>query len=206
MAKNCCICDKKFAFMESKSILGYGMGDNETCDVCHEHKDNLRGNAEERKAAIEYLSEKINRPDIDPAVKEYILQAFKSDEEKSKEQEEIKQRTERMHGEGLMTSGYNFEGYRITAYKGLVSGEVVLGTGMFSEMFASFSDLFGTESDAFQEKMIKAKKAAQARLLNQVIKVGGNAVIGVDYDYVTFANNMMGLSANGTAVIVEKID
>lgn len=205
MAKNCCICDKKIGFMDASYVLGYGMAGYETCAVCKEHKDNLRGTAKERKDAIQYLSEKITRPEIEARVKEYVLQSFKSDEEKSKEQEEVKQRTEKLHTEGLMTSGYNFEGYKITAYKGLVSGEVVMGTGMFSEMFAGIADVFGTESDAFAEKIINAKRAAQDRLLKQVINVGGNAVIGVDYDYITFANNMIGISANGTAVIVEQI-
>lgn len=205
MAKNCCICDKKFSLIENRNLLGYGMGSYETCDTCHKYQNDLKADIEARKEAIKYLSEKINRPDADLTVKEYLEQSIKMDEEKSKEQEAVKQRTEKLYAECLMTSGYNFEGYKITAYKGLVSGEVALGTGMFSEMFAGFSDLFGTESDDFQEKMIKAKKAAQTRLLNQVIKAGGNAVIGVDYDYIKFNGNMIGISANGTAVVVEQI-
>ena len=205
MARNCCICDKKFALMENRNILGYGLGNYEICNECYEHKENLHSDFEARRKAIQYLTEKIERPDIEIKVKETILDYIKTDEEKAKEQEETKQRTEKLRTECLMTSGYNFEGYKITAYKGLVSGEVVMGTGMFSEMFAGIADVFGTESDAFAEKIINAKRAAQDRLLKQVINVGGNAVIGVDYDYITFANNMIGISANGTAVIVEQI-
>ena len=35
--------------------------------------------------------------------------------------------------------------------------------------------------------------------------MGANAVIGVDFDYLTFSNNMIGVVANGTAVNIEKI-
>lgn len=105
-----------------------------------------------------------------------------------------------------ITSGYSFEGYRIIDYIGIVSGETVIGTGLFSEFAASFSDTFGEESNAFASKMQQVKENALKKLKIQSAYVGGNAVIGVDFDYLTFSNNMIGVSANGTAVIIEKID
>ena len=39
----------------------------------------------------------------------------------------------------LITSGYNFEGYRITDYLGFCSGEAALGTGFLSSLGAGFS-------------------------------------------------------------------
>ena len=33
---------------------------------------------------------------------------------------------------------------------------------------------------------------------------GGNAIIGVDFDYITFHGNMIGVVANGTSVILEE--
>ena len=35
---------------------------------------------------------------------------------------------------------------------------------------------------------------------------GGNAIIGVDFDYITFHGNMIGVVANGTSVIIEKVE
>lgn len=102
------------------------------------------------------------------------------------------------------TTGYDFDGYKIIEYKGIVSGEVVLGTGFISEFSASFSDFFGTKSSMFAEKMRSAKKEAQDRLLKNAMKEGANALIGVDFDYITFDNNVLGISANGTAVVIEK--
>ena len=39
-----------------------------------------------------------------------------------------------------------------------------------------------------------------------LIQRGGNAALGVGFDYITFTNNMIGVVANGTAVKVEKVE
>ena len=54
--------------------------------------------------------------------------------------------------------------------------------------------------------MIEAKNAAKRRLVEQSVLAGGNAIIGVDFDYITFAGNMLGVSANGTSVTIEKME
>lgn len=105
----------------------------------------------------------------------------------------------------MLTSGYNFEGYKIKSYNGIVSGEIVLGTGFLSELAASINDFFGSTSDEFSEKMVKAKEMAMAKMINASCIKGGNAIIGVDFDYTTFGSNMIAVSANGTSVIIEKI-
>ena len=105
----------------------------------------------------------------------------------------------------MLTSGYNFEGYKIVSYNGIVSGEVVLGTGFLSEFSASISDLFGSVSEEFSAKMVKAKEIATLKMTNLSASKGGNAIIGVDFDYTTFGNNMIAVSANGTSVEIEKL-
>ncbi|MBS5129885.1 MAG: YbjQ family protein [Lachnospiraceae bacterium] len=102
------------------------------------------------------------------------------------------------------TTGYDFRGYKIVDYKGIVSGEVVLGTGFLSEFAASFSDALGIESGTFAKKMSEAKQGALNNLIMNALLQGGNALIGVDFDYITFSNNILGVSANGTAVVIEK--
>lgn len=106
----------------------------------------------------------------------------------------------------MLTTGYDFCGYTITKYLGIVSGEVVLGTGFLSEFSASFSDLFGGQSDAFANKLESAKNAAMKRLIRHSAEKGGNAVIGLDFDYITFSSNIIGVVANGTSVVIEKVD
>lgn len=100
----------------------------------------------------------------------------------------------------LMTSGYNFEGYTISNYLGVYSGECALGTGFLSTLGASFADFFGTNSTMYSDKLKKAKDFAINQLVEQVTNAGGDAIIGLDIDYVSFSADIMGVVATGTAV------
>ncbi len=103
----------------------------------------------------------------------------------------------------LITSGFNFEGYRIRQYLEVLAGESVLGTGFLSELSSSFSDFFGVESDKFADKLSKARDSATQKLISKAKMLAANAIIGLDYDYVTFGQNVVGVIANGTAVFIE---
>lgn len=103
-----------------------------------------------------------------------------------------------------LTTGYNFEGYFITNYNGLVSGEIVIGTGFLTDFKAGIADFLGTESKAYTVKLKDAKKAALYEMIMESIKSGGNAIIGITYEYVTFSGNMIGISVNGTSVKIDK--
>ena len=105
----------------------------------------------------------------------------------------------------MLTSGYDFEGYKITKYYKVISASTVLGTGMFSELFASISDTFGVTSNAFEVKMDQAKDMAQKKLILAACQYDANAIIGIDFDYLTIGNNMIAVSANGTVVRIEKL-
>ena len=105
-----------------------------------------------------------------------------------------------------MTTGSTLQGYEIKQYLGVLSGEVVLGTGFLSEYNASFADFFGTESDAFSNKLDRAREGALTRMKRQAVLRGANAVIGIEFDYIAFGRNMVGVVANGTAVVAEPIE
>lgn len=103
-----------------------------------------------------------------------------------------------------MTTGYNFEGHIIRDYLGLVSGENVLGTGFLTDIKASFSDLFGVESETFAHRLKEAKKSALAQMIKNSLELGGNAIIGISYGFLNFSGDMIGISVNGTSVVIEK--
>lgn len=106
----------------------------------------------------------------------------------------------------LTTTGFSFETHKIISYLGIKSGEVVLGTGFFSEFAASVTDLAGTESNVLATKLARAKDSALDKLIYRCIDSGANAVIGVDLDFSVLGNNMIVACANGTAVKVEPLD
>lgn len=104
----------------------------------------------------------------------------------------------------IITSGYNFEGYAIIKYIKFISSEVVLGMGIFKGVAASLSNLFGTESIAFKEKLSEAKDVVNKDIAKQASNIGANAIIGVDLDYTMFGGELLGVVMSGTAVIIEK--
>ena len=53
--------------------------------------------------------------------------------------------------------------------------------------------------------MKEIKQAAVNEMIEDSIKIGGNAIIGISYDHVTFSGkNMIGISVNGTSVVIQK--
>lgn len=103
----------------------------------------------------------------------------------------------------MVTSGFAFEGWRITKYLGFESEEVVLGMGFLRSIGADFDNFLGTESQGLRRKLLDAKEAAFDRLRKDVWIVGGNAIIGVDLDYTMFGASIVGLIVSGTAVTIE---
>lgn len=213
MAKNCCICGNKIGLLTDGSNVYFDWNkDLVICDECRFKLSQLRyieTYTNNRQDIFEYFKPFFVNPNVDQRVKNVLTKEISDAQKKIKKTELEKTQKENNYKKitihNLLTTGYNFEGYNIIEYRGLVSGEVVLGTGFLSEFSASFSDFFGSESNKFADKIIDAKEAAKKKLVNNVINAGGNAVIGVDFDYIMFGNNMIGVSVNGTAVVVRRI-
>ena len=105
----------------------------------------------------------------------------------------------------LVTTTNTIEGRRISAYKGLVAGEAILGANLFRDLFASIRDIVGGRAGAYEKVLNDARETAIAEMTDKASALGANAVIGVDIDYETVGQNgsMLMVTAAGTAVIVE---
>lgn len=106
----------------------------------------------------------------------------------------------------LLSTSHNFEGYIINRYLGIVEGEIVLGTGMFSAITADISDFLGTRSAEYEKKMSQAKNVVMEQMKGKAAELDGNAILGIDFDITTIGNNMIMISCNGTAVEITKIE
>lgn len=106
----------------------------------------------------------------------------------------------------LTTTGSLLEGYHIQEYLGIVSGHVVLGTGMFSSFDASVADWTGSEASAYTEKLDLAKEVALKRAIIKSMRLGGNALIGIDVEHSVFVRDLIGVIVTGTSVKVVKDD
>ena len=113
----------------------------------------------------------------------------------------------------LITSGFNFDGYRIAKYSGYISGD----DAMTVDRGSAFTD--GGVRDKLMLSLTKIRRNALHELKEAAYDLGCNAVIGVDFDYITLdpqTANITGgttyqpyvfcVTANGNAVIIEKIE
>lgn len=128
---------------------------------------------------------------------------------KEKRMEEmVQQKEQRLYAEAIqnhmLTTGYNFEGYTISKYHGLVSGECAIGSGLFSCLEASIANILGTETSGYSEKMKNAKQLAVEDMIRQSIALGGNSIIGISYSISNLLSNMIGISVNGISVTITK--
>ena len=107
----------------------------------------------------------------------------------------------------LITTTPNIEGKRIARYYGIVSGETIVGANIFRDFFASIRDVIGGRSNSYEKVLRKAKDSALREMEEQAMRMGANAVIGVDLDYETVGQNgsMLMVTASGTAVFIQDL-
>lgn len=105
----------------------------------------------------------------------------------------------------LITTGYQFEGYNIDKYFNLINSEVVLGTGFLSELSAKVNDILGSTSEKLEEKLKDAKSSATQKIIDSAIKIGSNAIIGFRFEIFSLSNNILSVSAYGTAVHIIEV-
>lgn len=102
----------------------------------------------------------------------------------------------------IITTTPAIEGRSITAYKGIVVGEAILGANVFRDLFAGITDIIGGRSGAYEASLQEARETALRELEQRAAAIGGTAVVGVDLDYEVI-NNMLMVSASGTAVVID---
>ena len=101
------------------------------------------------------------------------------------------------------------DGVTIEKYYGIVTANQVAGTGFFTDLTASFSDLFGGNSGAYRESMNELCSDVTESLKVKAAELGANAIIGVsiDYDSISAKNmSMFMVSIQGTAVRIADND
>ncbi|MGH7961033.1 MAG: heavy metal-binding domain-containing protein [Candidatus Binatia bacterium] len=105
----------------------------------------------------------------------------------------------------IITTTPNLEGKRITQYLGVVTGEAVMGTNLFRDLFAGIRDIVGGRSGAYEKELRRARDVAFEEIQEAAAQLGANAVVGIDIDYEVLGekNGMLMVSVSGTAVKCE---
>ena len=104
----------------------------------------------------------------------------------------------------LVTTTPSVEGRAITAYKGIVTGEAIMGANIFKDLFAGIRDIVGGRSATYERELRRAREIAMAEVQQAAAEMGANAVVGIDIDYETVGTNasMLMVTVSGTAVVV----
>ena len=107
----------------------------------------------------------------------------------------------------IVTTTPTIEGKQIKEYRGVITGEAIMGANIFRDLFAGIRDIVGGRSAAYEQELRKAKTIALQEMEAEAEQLGGNAVVGVDLDYETIqmgsGGGMLMVSASGTAVVLE---
>lgn len=92
------------------------------------------------------------------------------------------------------------EGRVVREYLGVVCAQSVLGVNAFKDVAAGMRNVFGGRSKSYENELSSGVAAVLQELEEQAAKVGADGVLGVDIDYESVGNNMLMVSASGTAV------
>lgn len=104
----------------------------------------------------------------------------------------------------ILTTTNTIEGHPVKEYKGIVTGETIIGANVFKDFMAGLTDFFGGRSTTYEQVLIEAKDTALKELQERAERMGANAIIGIDLDYETVGPNggMLMVTASGTAVVI----
>lgn len=104
----------------------------------------------------------------------------------------------------ILSTTPTIEGHPIREYKGVVTGETIIGANIVRDFFAGIRDVVGGRSASYEEVLREAKDTSMRELMERAQRLGANAVVGIDLDYETIGSNssMLMVTASGTAVVI----
>lgn len=104
----------------------------------------------------------------------------------------------------ILTTTPKIEGYPIREYKGIVTGETIIGANILKDFMAGIRDIVGGRSSSYERVLRQAKDTSMQEMAERAQALGANAIIGIDIDYETIGkdNSMLMVATSGTAVII----
>ncbi len=203
---SCCICNKKIGRKEEGHIFSYKYNQLIICEKCNSAKEKLRVNHEGKIEDIQknrkYFEELLCIGIVHANAKEPLRMLLKDAENAENESMQYRFRNRNL----LITTGNNFEGYKILEYLDVINAEVVLNIGMFSELGGEICDISGKTNTIVAQRISDAKEEALETLKNKTAEKGGNGLIGISTSIMSLIENMLIISTTGTAVYIQKME
>ena len=106
----------------------------------------------------------------------------------------------------ILTSANTLENKEIVEYKGLVTGESLIGANIYKDLFSGVRDVVGGRTSRYEEEIQKARDIALNSMEEKAEYLGASAIIGlkISYDNLggTMGNTIL-VTAYGTAIKYE---
>lgn len=104
----------------------------------------------------------------------------------------------------ILTTTPQIDGYQICEYKGVVTGETIIGANVFKDFMAGIRDIVGGRSASYEKVLREAKDTSMQEMMERAQMMGANAIVGIDIDYETIgaSSSMLMVATSGTAVVI----
>ena len=104
----------------------------------------------------------------------------------------------------ILSTTPQIEGHPIREYKGVVTGETIIGANFVKDVFAGIRDIVGGRAASYERVLQEAKETSMREMMQRAQAMGANAIVGIDIDYETVGANgsMLMVATSGTAVII----
>ena len=104
----------------------------------------------------------------------------------------------------ILSTTPQIEGRTIREYKGVVTGETIIGANIVKDFFAGMRDVVGGRSASYEQVLREAKDTSMNEMMERARAIGANAIVGIDIDYETIGSSgsMLMVATSGTAVVL----
>ena len=104
----------------------------------------------------------------------------------------------------ILSTTPQIQGRTIREYKGVVTGETIIGANFVKDFFAGIRDIVGGRSGSYEKVLREAKDTSMEEMMHRAEELGANAIVGIDIDYETIGanNSMLMVATSGTAVVI----
>ena len=104
----------------------------------------------------------------------------------------------------ILSTTPTIEVHTILEYKGIVTGETIIGANVFKDFLAGIRDFIGGRSGSYEKVLREAKDTALAEMQERASQLRANAIVGIDIDYETVgqSGSMLMVAVSGTAVVI----
>ena len=104
----------------------------------------------------------------------------------------------------IITTTPTIEGRPIKEYKGIVTGETIIGANFIKDILAGIRDFIGGRSEAYEKVLREGKETSIQEMMQRAEALGANAIVGIDLDYETVGQggSMLMVTCSGTAVVI----